>query len=131
MVKSVFAYGIVLFLAPIISGLCGIPFLLLLNLISKLMGEKRTNTKLWVWFCDVLLGAMSVFTGFIAIWVGMLIFSALGKTSSVLMVLMLGIGFGINDFRIILLSLKTIIRQRLIAFLGHLLGIVIGGAYFL
>ena len=131
MIKTLFAYSIVFILAPVISAIGGAPFLLFLTLIKKLVGEKRTNTKIWFWFCNLSLIMMCIVTGFIMVWIGKLIFAMLGKDSTMLMVIMLGIGCGMNDFYRILISNKANILQRTVAFFSHLSGIFIGGLHFL
>jgi hypothetical protein len=80
---------------------------------------------------DSLRGVISIIIGFIAVWIGTLIFILFHTEPTILMVIILGLGFGINSYRRISHSKNEIIRGEIIGGLGSLIGIILGGIYFL
>lgn len=120
MIKIIFAYIIVFFLAPMIGSIVGLMFLFLLPLISKI----RISIPLFR-------GAISVVIGFVSVWFATMVFSWFGIEPTLLMVIILGLGFGFNDFRRISHASETIISSEIAGAVGDFLGIVIGGIYFL
>jgi len=120
MIKVILAYIISFLLAPMIGSIAGILFLPLLPLISKI------GTPL-----PLFRGAASVVIGFVSVWFATIVFSWLGIQPTLLMVIMLGLGFGFNDFRRISHASEAIMSNEAAGAIGDLLGIIVGGIYFL
>ena len=120
MIKFIFAYIIAFFLAPMIGSIVGIMFLFLLPLISKI-GIPIPFFR----------GAISVVIGFVSVLFATMVFSWFGIQPTLLMVIILGVGFCLNDFRRISHASETIKSNEIAGAVGDLLGIVLGGIYFL
>lgn len=131
MIKSIFAYISVFLLAPTLGGLAG---LLLTFLSFPLMAKLKT-------LIPLLGGAISIVIGFVSVWVGAVVFSWFNKQPTLLMIIVLGVGFGFNDFRRILHTIplgdsagragRLVFLNEISGTIGNLLGIIAGGIYFL
>jgi len=118
MIKLILAYVIAFLLSPTIGAIAGLLFLPLVFLIDKI------GVPFYLFR-----GATSVVIGFVTVWFATIVFSWFAFQPTLLMVVI--IGFGLNDFRRISHSSEAIVSSEIAAAVGDLLGVVVGGIYFL
>jgi hypothetical protein len=118
MIKLIFAYILAFFLGPFIGGTVGLVTLPLFLLISKV------NPYFIFMLSRIVIGLVSV-------WVAAIVFLLFGFQLTLLMVILLGFGFIRNDFNRISHAPEAVLQHEVVGVIGDLLGIVIGGIYFL
>jgi hypothetical protein len=115
-VKTFFAYLIVIFLGPLIGGIAGVilmPLLLPLNRILKYFP----------------IGNFII--GFATVWMSSIIFYWFGMKPTLLMVIILGVGFALNSINRLSRTNKEQFPLELSFSIGEIAGVVIGGFYIL
>lgn len=118
MIKLILAYILAFFLSPFVGGTVGIVSLPVFLLISKVNPS----------FIFML---SRIVIGFVSVWFASIVFSWLDFQLTLLMVILLGFGFIRNDFNRISHATETVLQHEVVGIVGDLLGIIIGGIYFL
>lgn len=120
---KILAYLIAFLLSPTVAGLAGLvvlpivlPILLCIRKIKPLVA--------------VVTFIIGVIVGFIAIWFASVVFGWFGLQPTIMMAVILAIGFLLNTLRRIDYMRKEIASDEAISGLGELLGIIIGTIYF-
>ena len=120
MIELILAYVIAFLLSPTIGAIAGLLFLPLVFLIDKI-GIPFSLFR----------GVTSVVIGFVTVWFATIVFSWFAFQPTLLMVVILGFGFVSNDYRRISHSSEANVSSEIAAAVGNLLGVVVGGVYFL
>jgi hypothetical protein len=129
MIKSILAYFITFFIAPLLASVPVLILLPILALSAKLIDTERSH-RVWALYVDILGFIVWMFMGFLSTYVGSAIFSLFGKEPTILMLVMLVIGISINQLRRIRLqSAPSLKISETLRYIGDLLGIIVGGFY--
>ncbi len=135
MFKSLVAYLFVFFLAPTVGSLVGLA-IFLIPVFSARLGSDEADTVPRAGLSSFLRrhalsfrGAISAIGAFVAVWFGTVVFSWFDVRPSASMVIMLGLGYTLNDLRRIRHSPPSVLGMELAGGVGDLLGVIAGGIY--
>jgi hypothetical protein len=111
--KTLFAYLLAFLIGPTVGAIASLPLLLVAGRVGRFLS--------------------GLITGFVAFWFGTVVFSWLGVPPGIGLVMMLLLGFALNDLRRVRASIGVEGRaaREIAAFLGDVSGIVLGALWLL
>lgn len=114
--KIFLAYLVVFFLGPLVGSLAGVVLMPVLLPLSRVLKYFPIG---------------SFIIGFATVWVGSIIFHWFGLKPTLLMVIILGVGFALNSFNRLNHSNETQFPLELSSSIGEIAGVIGGGFYIL
>jgi len=129
MIKLIIAYILTFYLAPTIGGIVGLIMISIFFGLTSLVSLSASMIP--IPFLLLIRGTISFVVGFASVWFAAIVFSWFDLQPTLLMVIIIGLGFLFNDLKRLSHASEAVILSEKAGTVGDLLGVIIGGFYFL